>query len=234
MAAVVTPFPSKPRTRKGEPVPALPPGRQERDAAGKALRQRVPRQKHGEWTPPRNRRDPVELVIESSQGRIPELVPIRYGRMMVSPFTFYRGAANIMAADLESTPVTGLHAQLCGDAHLLNFGGFATPERRLILDINDFDETLPGPWEWDVKRLAASFVFAARSNGFSASDQREAALTCVGSYREHMAGYANMPVLEVWYARLQLSDTMAATHGKATRRRLKKRIKKAEAQTVAE
>jgi len=234
MAAVVTPFPSKPRTRKGEPVPALPPGRQERYAAGKALRQRVPRQKHGEWRPPRNRRDPVELVIESSQGRIPELVPIRYGRMMVSPFTFYRGTANIMAADLASTPVTGLHAQLCGDAHLLNFGGFATPERRLILDINDFDETLPGPWEWDVKRLAASFVFAARSNGFSAADQREAALTCVRSYREHMAEYAGMPVLEVWYARLQLSDTMAATHDKATRGRLKKRIKKAEARTVAE
>jgi uncharacterized protein (DUF2252 family) len=234
MSAVVTPFPSRPHTRKAGLTPVLPPARNERYAAGKALRQRVPRQKHGEWTPPRNRRDPVEMVIESSKGRIPELVPIRYGRMMVSPFTFYRGAANIMAADLASTPVSGLQAQLCGDAHLLNFGGFATPERRLLLDINDFDETLRGPWEWDVKRLAASFVFAARSNGFSAADQREAALMCVRSYREHMIEYGNMPVLEVWYARLQLSDLMASAHDKAAKGRMKKRIKRAESQTVAE
>jgi uncharacterized protein (DUF2252 family) len=194
----------------------------------------VPREQHAEWTPSRKRRDPVELVIESSKGRIPELIPIRYGRMMVSPFTFYRGTANIMAADLAPTPVTGLHAQLCGDAHLLNFGGFATPERRLLLDINDLDETLPGPWEWDLKRLAASFVFAARSNGFSAADQREAALACVRSYREHMAEYGDMPVLEVWYARLQLSDVMTSLHDKVTRGRLKKQIKKATARTVAE
>jgi uncharacterized protein (DUF2252 family) len=234
MAAVVTPFPSRPRARKAGLTLVLPPARNERYAAGKALRQRVPRQKHGEWTPPRNRRDPVEMVIESSKGRIPELVPIRYGRMMVSPFTFYRGAANIMAADLASTPVSGLRAQLCGDCHLLNFGGFATPERRLILDINDFDETLRGPWEWDVKRLAASFVFAARSNGFSTADQREAASACVRSYREHMLEYGDMPVLEVWYARLQLSDALAAVHDKATKGRMKKRIQKAEATTVAE
>lgn len=234
MAAVVTPFPSRPRARKAGLTLVLPPARAERYAAGKALRQRVPRQKHGEWTPARNRRDPVELVMESSKGRIPELIPIRNGRMMVSPFTFYRGTANIMAADLAPTPVSGLHAQLCGDAHLLNFGGFATPERRLILDINDFDETLPGPWEWDVKRLAASFVFAARSNGFSAADQREAALTCVRSYREHMIEYADMPVLEVWYARLQLSDLMASVHDKATKGRLRKRIRKTAATTVAE
>jgi uncharacterized protein (DUF2252 family) len=234
MAAVVTPFPSKPGARKARLTLVLPPARAERYAAGKALRDRVPREKHGEWSPPRHRRDPVEMVIESSQGRIPELVPIRYGRMMVSPFTFYRGAANIMAADLVSTPVTGLRAQLCGDAHLLNFGGFATPERRLILDINDFDETFPGPWEWDVKRLAASFVFAARSNGFSRADQREAALTCVRSYREHMAAYGDMPVLEVWYARLALTDTLAQLHDKAAKGRLKKQIKKAETRTVAE
>jgi uncharacterized protein (DUF2252 family) len=234
MAAAVTPFPARPRPGKAGPAPKVPAGRDERYAAGKALRQRVPREKHGEWTAPRNRRDPVELVIESSKGRIPELIPIRYGRMMVSPFTFYRGTANIMAADLASTPVSGLHAQLCGDAHLLNFGGYATPERRLILDINDFDETFPGPWEWDVKRLAASFVFAARSNGFSNPDQREAALACVRSYREHMAEYADMPVLEIWYARVQLSDTLASVHDKAARGRLKKQIKKAEARTVAE
>ena len=137
--------------------------------------------------------------------------------MKVSPFTFYRGTANIMALDLAPTPVSGLQAQLCGDAHLMNFGGFATPERRLILDINDFDETLPGPWEWDVKRLATSFVFAARSNGFSAADQREAALACVRSYREHMDEYADMSVLEIWYANIQLSDTLSSFNDKASR-----------------
>jgi uncharacterized protein (DUF2252 family) len=215
-------------------VLVLPAGRNERYSAGKALRRRVAREQHCAWTPSPNRRDPVELVIESSNGRIPELIPIRYARMRVSPFTFYRGAANIMAADLASTPVTGLQVQLCGDAHLLNFGGFATPERRLILDINDFDETLPGPWEWDLKRLAASFVLAARSNGFTAADQHEAALTCVRSYRAHMLEYADTPVLEVWYARLQISDALAAMHDKAARGRLKKRVKKAEARTVAE
>jgi len=198
------------------------------------MRQRLAREQHAEWKPSPKRRDPVDLVIESSNGRIPDLIPIRYGRMMVSPFTFYRGTANIMAADLAGTPVTGLRVQLCGDAHLLNFGGFATPERRLLLDINDLDETLPGPWEWDLKRLAASFVFAARSNGFSAADQREAALTCVRSYREHMIEYAAMTVLEIWYARLQLSDTLSTLHDKAARGRLKKQIKKAQSRSVPE
>jgi uncharacterized protein (DUF2252 family) len=174
------------------------------------------------------------MVVESSHGRIPDLIPIRYGRMMVSPFTFYRGTANIMAVDLAGTPASGLRAQLCGDAHLLNFGGFATPERRVVLDINDFDETLPGPWEWDLKRLAASFVFACRSNGFSAGDQREAALSCVRSYREHMIEYADMAVLEIWYARLQLSDILAALQDKATRGRLKKQFKKAQSHDVPE
>src|SRR5437899_2956136 len=234
MAAVVTPFPSRPRAGKSEPAAVLPAGRDARYAAGKALRQHVPREKHGEWKPPRNRRDPVQLVMESSKGRLPELIPIRYGRMMVSPFTFYRGTANIMAADLASTPVSGVQTQICGDCHLLNFGAVATPERRLILDINVFDQTLPGPWEWDVKRLAASFVFAARSNGFSAADQREAALACVRSYREHMVEYADMPVLDVWYARLEMSETLATVHDKAAKSRLKKRIKKAESQTVSE
>ena len=235
MAAVVTPFPSKRRAGRIEQPPTQPlGGRDERYAAGKRLRRRLPREQHSEWTPSSRRRDPVEMVVESSKGRISELIPIRYGRMMVSPFTFYRGTANIMAADLASTPVTGLRAQLCGDAHLLNFGGFATPERRLLLDINDLDETLPGPWEWDLKRLAASFVFAARSNGFSAADQREAAMTCVRSYREHMIEYAGMTVLEIWYARLQLSDILAALHDKAARGRLKKQVKKAQARSVPE
>jgi uncharacterized protein (DUF2252 family) len=129
--------------------------------------------------------------------------------MMVSPFTFYRGTADIMAADLAPTPVTGLRAQLCGACHLLNFGGFATPERQVIFDMNDFDETLPGPWEWDVKRLATSFVLAARSNGFSTSDQRRAALACAQSYRDHMADFAGMRALDVWYAHVDLSAVLA-------------------------
>ena len=234
MAAVVTPFPSRPRPRKTSKDSALPPGRNERYAAGKALRQRVAREQHGEWTPGRSRGDPVALIVESSKGRIPELIPIRYGRMMVSPFTLYRGTANIMAADLAPTPVSGLQAQICGDAHLLNFGGFATPERRLVLDINDFDETFPGPWEWDLKRLATSFVFAARANGFSPGDQREAALSCVRSYREHMLEYAGMTVLEIWYASIQLSDTLAMIRGKAARRRLQERADEVKARQASE
>jgi uncharacterized protein (DUF2252 family) len=154
--------------------------------------------------------------------------------MMVSPFTFYRATADIMAEDLVPTPVTGLRAQLCGDCHLLNFHGYATPERRLIFDLNDFDETLPGPWEWDVKRLATSFVLAARSNGFSRSDQRDAALTCVRSYREHMAEYADMGALEVWYSRVDIDAAMEHSRDKDTRARMRKRIKKAAERTVTE
>jgi uncharacterized protein (DUF2252 family) len=234
MAAVVTPFPSRSRTRKVEPVPVIPLGREERYAAGKALRDRVSRKQHGEWSPARNRRDPVALVIESGKGRIPELLPIRHGRMMVSPFVFYRGTANIMAADLASTPVTGLRTQICGDAHLCNFGGFATPERRIDFNVNDFDETLPGPWEWDVKRLAASFVLASRSNGFSASDQRATALACLCSYRERMAEFADMPVLEVWYARFDIDEVLESLHDKATKARARKRLKKEASRTVTE
>ncbi len=137
-----------------------------RDVHGKALRKRTPRSSHAAWRPPSDRRDPVEILIESSQRRVQHLVPIRYGRMLQSPFAFYRGSAAIMAADLSRTPITGLRVQVCGDCHLMNFGIFATPERHLIFDINDFDETLPGPWEWDIKRLAASFVIAGRHNLF--------------------------------------------------------------------
>jgi uncharacterized protein (DUF2252 family) len=225
---------TQPKPRKVSEVSALPPSRDERHAAGKALRNRLAREQHGEWTPPKDRRDPVKMVIESSKGRIPELLPIRYGRMMVSPFTFYRGTANIMAADLSSTPSTGIRAQLCGDCHLLNLGGFATPERRLIFDTNDFDETLPGPWEWDVKRLAASFIMACRSNGFSKSDQREAAQTCTQSYREHMAEFANMSVLDVWYANLDVDKVMASLHDKVARARLRKRIEKERTRELTE
>ncbi len=230
---------SPPRARK-PPKPKAPQiletqkSRDERHAAGKALRDSVSRKQHEQWAPPRQRRDPVEMVIESSKGRIEELVPIRYGRMMVSPFAFYRGTANIMAADLASTPVSGLRAQICGDCHMLNFGGFATPERRLIFDVNDFDETLPGPWEWDVKRLATSFVLASRSNGFSAADQSDSAEACVRSYRKHMAEYAGMQALDVWYASLDVSDVFKTASDKVTRDRLRKRIKKETARSVAE
>jgi len=206
----------------------------DRYAAGKALRDRLPREAHGEWKPPRKRHDPVELVIASSRGRVPELIPIRYGRMSASPFTFYRGTALNMAADLAHTPVTGIRTQLCGDCHLMNFGGFATPERRVIFDINDFDETLPGPWEWDLKRLAASFVHAARSNGFSAAKEREAATACARSYREHIATYAKMRALDVWYSRIDVEDIIASLSHSVTAKRLRKRLAKTAAHSVPE
>ena len=223
-----------PRTGKTAPAPSRPASYAERYAAGKALRDRVPREQHGEWKAPRNRHNPVDLVIASSKGRIPELIPIRYGRMSVSPFTFYRGTALNMAADLAGTPNIGVRTQVCGDCHLLNFGGFASPERRMIFDINDFDETLPGPWEWDVKRLAASFVLAARSNGFKVADQRDAAMACVCSYRERIAEYSRMRALDVWYARIDMDAVVASFSGSDTAARLRKRMAKAEARTVAE
>ena len=208
--------------------------RAERYAAGKALRDRVPREQHGEWKAPNNRRDPVDLVIASSKGRVPGLIPIRYGRMSVSPFTFYRGTALNMAADLAGTPNTGIRTQVCGDCHLMNFGGFATPERRVIFDINDFDETLPGPWEWDVKRLAASVVHAARSNGFSAADQRDAAMACVRSYRERIAKFSNKPALDVWYSHIDIEAILGTISDRESVARARKQIAKAKARTVAE
>jgi len=195
MTATVAVIGQRPRGGNAFGPSARPSSRDDRRAAGKALRDRVPRRQLAEWSPPKNRRNPVDMVIASSKGRIAELIRIRYDRMMVSPFTFYRGTANILAADLALMPATGMRAQLCGDCHLLNLGGFATPERRLIFDMNDFDETLPGPWEWDVKRLTASFVMASRSNSFSKSDQRDAAQTCARAYREHMAEYADARAL---------------------------------------
>jgi uncharacterized protein (DUF2252 family) len=172
---------------------------EERRARGKALRDAVPREAHGTWKAPKARRDPVELLNESNKRRLSQLVPIRFGRMLQSPFTFYRGAAAIMAADLASTPVSGIRVQACGDAHLLNFGGFATPERRVIFDINDLDETLPAPWEWDVKRLATSIVIAGRDIHLSDSEAARAAKGTVRSYRERMYDYAGMRALDVWY-----------------------------------
>jgi hypothetical protein len=180
----------------------------ERLEAGKALRDALPRGSHATWKRPADRKDPIALLQESDADRLPELVPIRYGRMLQSPFTFYRGAAAVMAADLAVLPATGHRVQACGDCHLMNFGGFATPERNILFDINDFDETLPAPWEWDVKRLAASFVLAARSNGLSERVGEEAAVTCARSYRKRLREYAEMHPLDVWYARVTAQDVM--------------------------
>jgi uncharacterized protein (DUF2252 family) len=155
----------------------------ERKAHGKSRRDAVARNEHAGWRPPRDRADPIGILRAADASRQQKLVPLRYGRMLQSPFTFYRGSAGVMAADLAGTPASGIHVQVCGDCHLLNFGGFATPERRLIFDINDLDETLPAPWEWDVKRLAASFVLAARSNGLSDAQGRDAAVACARNYR---------------------------------------------------
>lgn len=176
--------------------------RDERVAAGKALRESVPRERHAEWKPPAKHRDPMDVLEESNRDRMPELVPIRYGRMLRSPFTFLRGSAGLMAYDLATTPTTGLRVQVCGDCHLLNFGLFATPERNLVFDINDFDETLPAPWEWDVKRLAASFAVAARDNRLSDAEGRDAAVACASAYRTHLRDCSKRSPLEVWYERL--------------------------------
>jgi uncharacterized protein (DUF2252 family) len=178
--------------------------------------------------------DPIQLLEESSKGRIPELLPIRYGRMMQSPFAFYRGAAAIMAADLAQTPVTGLRVQVCGDCHLVNFGGFATPERRLIFDINDFDETLPGPWEWDLKRLAASFVIACRNNQLSEACAREAARLCAESYRERMEEFADMPALDIWYSRIDLKALIPQIEDQAGRKQVQKQLAQSRAHHHAE
>ena len=181
----------------------------ERVARGKAARAAVPRVSHTVFDPPSDRPDPISLLAQQAKTRVQELVPVRYGRMMVSPFTYYRGAALPMASDLATTPVTGLAVQACGDAHLSNFGIFGSPERRLIFDVNDFDETLPGPWEWDVKRLAASMEVAARGNGFTDKQRREIVMAAVGQYRQAMRTFAGMTNLEVWYSRADIEQLRA-------------------------
>jgi uncharacterized protein (DUF2252 family) len=181
----------------------------ERVARGRAARKEVPRSTHAVFEPASGRVDPVELLERQAETRVPELVPIRYGRMLVSPFTFYRGAAMIMAHDLAATPRSGLTVQCCGDAHLSNFGVFASPERQLMFDVNDFDETLPGPWEWDVKRLAVSMLIAARDNGFPAKEQDRIVLDTVGEYRTAMAEFAAMKNLDVWYSHLDIESVLA-------------------------
>jgi len=203
-------------------------------AKGKSLRDKCPRSDHAVWQAPNNRPDPVALMEESNKGRIPQLIPIRHGRMIQSPFAFYRGAALNMAADLACTPATGLRAQACGDCHLMNFGAFATPERRLIFDINDLDETLPAPWEWDVKRLAASFVLACRSNGFSEDTARDAVLSCIRSYRERMAEYSEQRVLDVWYASIDAERLIPTIEDEEARKRFEKRLAKARERSALE
>ena len=181
----------------------------ERKARGKGLRDTCSPKSHAGWVPAQDRPDPVALLEEQNKTREQDLVPVRHGRMMVSPFTFYRGAAKIMAADLKDTPRAGLVVQLCGDAHLSNFGVFASPERTLLFDLNDFDETLPGPFEYDVKRMSASFTIAGRNNGFTKAETRSATLASVQAYREAMAGFAQMGTMDIWYARLSEKELLA-------------------------
>ncbi|MDP9209129.1 MAG: DUF2252 domain-containing protein, partial [Actinomycetota bacterium] len=198
----------------------------ERGARGKEARDQTPPSSHTGWAAATDRPDPVGLLQEQNVTREPDLVPVRHGRMLVSPFTFYRGAATIMAADLDGTPTAGLQVQLCGDAHLSNFGAFASPERRLLFDLNDFDETLPGPFEYDVKRMAASFTVAARNNGFSNKDARAATRVSVAAYREAMAGFAAMGTLAIWYAHLDEDQLLSGVQSVAVAAEAKKASKK--------
>jgi len=222
------PVPVGMRYEHGKVVPHLTVA--ERVARGKAARAEVPRSSHAGFVPGANRPDPVALLEQQAVSRVPELVPIRYGRMLVSAFTFYRGAALIMASDLAGTPRSGITTQVCGDAHLMNFGAFASPERRLEFGINDFDETCPGPWEWDVKRLAASFVIAGRDRGFSTKERSRVLLAMLGEYRSSMQRFAALPNLDVWYAHIDVEAAMNELRsrvGAAARKRAEANVAKA-------
>src|SRR5271167_2692334 len=203
-------------------------------AAGKALREKCPRTSHAEWKPPHDRPDPVRLVLKANEGRLPDLLPLRHGRMIASPFTFYRGSALVMADDLAGTPSTGVRVQCGGDSHLVNFRGLATPERQVIFAINDLDETLPAPWEWDLKRLATSFVIAGRDNGLSESVAKDAVLSCVRSYREHMAEFAEMKVLDLWYFAVEAEMLIAGVKDAGIRRGAIKNMAKARESSTSE
>ncbi len=207
---------SRTRARAANQTPA------ERAQRGKAARSEVPRAEHAEWHAPSKRADPIALLEEQAADRVPDLVPIRYGRMMSSPFAFFRGAAYVMASDLAKTPQSGIRVQLCGDAHLSNFGGFASPERELVFDLNDFDETLPGPWEWDLKRLAASLEIAGRDREFARRQRREIVRAAVGEYRATIRLFATMPRLQVWYSRVNETALSAQLRGQATARQAKR------------
>ncbi len=209
---------------------------EERRAAGRVLRDKVPRESHAEWKESARRPDPIDILIASNRGRMPQLVPIRHSRMLTSPFAFLRGSAAVMAADLSRTPVSGLRVQACGDCHLMNFGAFATPERQMVMDINDFDETLPAPWEWDLKRLAASIVVAGRYIDFKERDALAAATSAVRSYRRWMARYADMRTLEVWYDHIDMEQVISANSKVAPEavKRFRARIAKAHGRSVVE
>ena len=206
----------------------------ERVARGKAVRAQVPREAHAQWQPAPDRPDPIALLEEQAAGRVPELVPIRYGRMLVSPFTFYRGAALIMAADLTGSPESGITVQLCGDAHLSNFGLFGTPERRMLFDINDFDETLPGPWEWDVKRMAASFEVMGRARGFSPADRRDVVVAGVAEYRDRIRQAAGMGALDAWYDQLEADVLLNLVRQEVRVKRVSKKEHRAASRHVTE
>jgi uncharacterized protein (DUF2252 family) len=207
---------------------------EERVARGRAARGEAPRSAHGKWAAAADRPDPIALLEEQSEDRLPDLVPIRYGRMLASPFAFYRGGALIMAGDLAATPVTGVTVQLCGDAHLSNFGLFGTPERRLLFDINDFDETLPGPWEWDVKRLAASFEVLGRERGFDPSDRRAIVIEGMREYRQRMRRAAKMGTLGAWYEQLDAQMLIEMVRFEAQTKRLSRKEAKTAERRVAQ
>jgi uncharacterized protein (DUF2252 family) len=206
----------------------------ERYAKGTAIRKVIARNAHQEWKASENRKDPIDILIETSIGRVESLLPIRYSRMMESPFSFFRGAAAIMASDLAQTPNTGIHLQLCGDCHLMNFGGFATPERKLVFDINDFDETFPGPWEWDIKRLATSFAIAGRWRKFSGKNCKEFAWHVADSYKRHMLEYSKLSALQIWYADIDLAELIERGEDEEIKEFQHKRIKKAAEYTAHE
>lgn len=227
-------LPFAPEVTPSAPIPQVtllqPPAA--RRALAKTLRKNCSRKSLGGWRPPKNRPDPIDILIATSKGRVESLVPIRYARMMASPFAFYRGGAALMASDLSTTASTGVLLQICGDAHLVNFGGFATPERELVFDINDFDETTVGPWEWDVKRLGASFVVAARANGLSAQEAHDCAWEVGAAYRDHLAAYAEMPLLDAWYDHMNLQLVIDRMQDPQMKKLAAKTVKKAMAQTA--
>jgi uncharacterized protein (DUF2252 family) len=218
--------------RRHRDASVIGPSAVKRMSAGKALRKKVPRSSHADWAVVANRPDPIAVLRDSDRGRLPELLPIRYGRMRQSPFAFFRGSAAVMAWDLSKTPATGIRVQACGDCHASNFGGFASPERRLLFDINDFDETLNAPWEWDIMRLAASIILASRELGLGGGRCENAVRTMAQSYREHMREYAHMRALEVWYSHMDAEVFIEEAKTAAARRRWEQVEAKARGQTA--
>jgi uncharacterized protein (DUF2252 family) len=205
----------------------------ERRDRGKVMHEAVPHRSHAAWKPTTDRPDPVDVILKASEGRLPELAPLRYGRMLISPFTFYRGTAGVMAFDLARTPNCKVQVQSCGDAHLMNFGAFATPERNIVFDLNDFDETLPAPWEWDLKRLAVSFVLAARDNELKEKFARGAAVAAAKAYRKKTHEYSKMSILDIWYDRIDWSVVQESTSDKELKKRRKEQTEKALKRTIA-